>query len=378
MRINSLALYSLPAFLCGCIGSGPSGRVLAIQKQHDALSELCYQSAGEFIETKAINVNALYFSPRSNVVGDWGFELFYGVNEPKKWGEVIVHTSTPEIKSNRSPGAYEIRYTHIPIERKTRDKVLAFHGVRQEVLELSSGKVIAHRENYIWGSDFNRSTFCLGADWYSGNEAFLERVLGPRYAEHPRSLLPELYIKAKLLTAKESKVKLENYWYQQEKALPPGSKYDYNNRTITLPDGKFYMPSYRNNEPISYAATVIQAERYVFVMLPGGHSQNWPLRQLLLSYRDKQGNAIQNIYIQIPPVVDWSNGWGMRPSDVVVEEDQVEFSIYGKKIRTGEHSDQNNAGQYLYKYTFTASITKERLITQMPNQSLQRTAFGSR
>jgi len=360
MRINSLALSSLTAFLCGCVGSGPSGNVLAIQKQHDALSELCYQSAGEVVETKATNVNALYFSPRSNVVGDWSFELFYGVNEPKKWGAASVHTSTPEINLNRSTGAYEIRYTHIPIERKTGDKVLTFHGVRQEVLELSSGKVIAHRENYIWGHDFNRSTFCLGANWYSGNEAFLERVLGPKYAERSHSLPPEHYIKARLVTAKESKVTLENYWYQQEKALPPGSKYDYNNRTITLPDGKFYMPSYWNAEPISYVATVIQPERYVFVMLPDGHSQNWPLRQLLLSYRDKQGNAIQNIYVQIPPVVDWSNGWGMQPNDVIVEDDRVEFSIYGKKIRTGEYSDQSNAGQYLKTYTFGASINQER------------------
>jgi len=356
MKSKSLVLYSLTTLLCGCVGSGPSVHVLEIQLQHDTLSEICYQSASEVVDTKAINVNTLYFSPRSSVVGDWGFELFYGTNgPPKKWGTVSAHSSTPDIKSSRSPGAYEIRYTHTPIERKIGEKVLTFHGVRQEIIELLSEKVIAHRENYIWGRDFNRSTFCLGANWYSGNEEFLERVLGPRYTDRPLSLPPERYIKAKLLTAKDSKVTLENYWYQQKNALPPGSKYDFNKRTITLPDGKFYMPTYWNAEPIRYLATVIQPDRYVFVMHPGGHSQNWPLRQLLLSYRDKQGNAIQNIYIQIPPVVDWSNGWGMHPNDLIVKDDRVEFSIYGKKIRTAGYSDRSNAGQYLQKYTFIAS-----------------------
>jgi hypothetical protein len=349
------AVVGLMALTLGCAGGANRQEAL---EMHDALSDLCYRSAGEVIGRKASDVNTLYFSPPSAVKGDWDFELFYGtVDLPRTWGGIAVQMSFPEVQKVRSPGSYEVRYTSLPVQKKIRGTLVTFHGVRQEVVELASGDVIARRENYMWGEDFNRSSLCLGADWYAGNDGFLERVLGARYKERPRVPTPERYVKATLVAAVDETVELKDDWYQQKNALPPGSSYDYNSRSITLAGGgRFYMPQFWTNEPIPYAGTIVAADHYVFIMLPNGSWQNWPLRQILLAYRDRQGVARKFVYVQIPPVVDWSNGWGMRAADVTVAQDRVQLSIYGKKVRTGEFSDQSNAGRYHRRYTFTAAL----------------------
>ncbi|MFX1677830.1 hypothetical protein PV762_01220 [Mitsuaria sp. CC2] len=354
MKAKFLMVCGLALLICGCAGNGPKVSLAEAQAQHDAMSKVCYESAGEVISRQAPNVSALYFSPRSSVMGAWEFELFYGVGEPRKWGTIDVQSDRSPSREDRVPGAYQVRYTHVPVHRTIGKTVLTFNGVLQEVVDLSSNEVIASRRNYIWGTDFNRSSFCLGANWYDGNYGFLERVLGPRYVERPRSPPPERYIKAVIRSVSEVDQTLPSL--STERVLPPGAKYDYNNRTVTLPDGKFGMPSYWNSGPIEYAGTLVSPDYYVFVMLPEGRAQNWPLRKVLLSFRNKQGAALKNVYVQLPLGVDWSGGWGILPGEISIEGDKIEFALYGMKVRGKEYYDRQNPGRYRRKYIVSASM----------------------
>lgn len=342
-------------FLTGCGSPGPSRREIAdAQNEHDAFTKLCSQSAHESIKRTALGVRKIYLSKSSDVIGAYGFELFFGVNRAQHWASAeLLDGPVPDLQINTS-GAYEVRYTHIPVTAMVGEKTLKFHGVRQEIIELSTKEVIAERENYIWGMDFNRSTICLSPGWFSGNNSFVDRIIGYRYRdEHLHTPIPEKYIKASILGSTPVTVELRDIPIQT--ALPPGAVSNYNDRKVILPDGgSFSMPSYFNGEPLPGITTLEDESSYIFVMLPNGHLRNWPLRQILLFRRDKSGKPLEKIYVQLPAFVDWSNGWGVRAEDFSLQNGTVRISVYGKKKRTKNFSDQENNGHYTMRYDFVA------------------------
>lgn len=343
-------------FIAGCASGPTRSELAAFQAAHDAFTEVCYNQAHETIRRSPKQVRDLYLSPPSSVVGAWEFELFFGRTRPRKWAYARILDAPAAKDQIYEGGTYELRYTYLPVQREVGAKTLTFHGVRQELIELKTGDLIAERENYIWGKDFNRSSFCIDTDWFYGNDNFADRLLGYRYRdESSRTPTSEWYVKAVPHAAQAIDIDLPNYPTQD--TLPSGAEWHYNDRRITLRNGSsFGMPGQRNNEPIDGIVTLETDSQYVFVLLPNMSLRNWPLRELLLFYRDKQGKPIKMVFIQIPKFVDWSNGWGMRPQDVQITEDGLRFSVYGRKIRTGQYSDQQNVGHYRMRYDFLAVL----------------------
>ena len=70
----------------------------------------------------------------------------------------------------------------------------------------------------------------------------------------------------------------------------------------------------------------------------------------------KEGKELKRIYAQIPPVIEWMNGWGFSPGDVYVSKTDIRLQLYGKKKRTGEYSDQPNEGHYFKRYMLNIPI----------------------
>ncbi|MCY0912412.1 hypothetical protein [Massilia antarctica] len=345
--------------LGGCTSPGPSRRdIAAAQAQHDSFTNLCSESAHESIKRFPRIVKQIYLSESSKVYGAYGFELFFGVTRARRWAFAELLDGPAAADRVEAPGAYEVRYTYLPVTSNAAGERLQFHGVRQEIIELSTKEVIAERENYIWGKDFNRSSICIDSSWFSGSDNFVDRVLGGRYRDESSHVnTPEKYTKARILGSVPVDVKLLDV--PSQSTLPPGSVFDYNDRKVTLPNGSsFRMPMYGQGEPLPGIATLVDGSDYVFVLLPGGHSRNWPLRQVLLYRRDNAGHPIEKVYVQLPRFVDWSNGWGMRQQDISIENGSVRISVYGMKKRAGEFSDQSNDGRYTMRYDFVAQILK--------------------
>lgn len=342
--------------LAGCASGPTESQVATAHARHDAFTDVCYAHAHETVRGMPANVREIYLSLPSPVVGLYDFELFFGLVRPRHWAGAQLIDGPALRGRDYEAGAYELRYTYLPVERVVEGSPVSFKGVRQELFDLQTGEVIAERENYLYGRDFNRSTICIDADWFQGNANFADRLFGYRYRdESPRTPPAERYVKAIQQGSRPVDIELPNY--PQQDALPAGTTWNYNDRKVTLRNGgSFHMPSYWNAEPLPDLATLETEAGYVFVMLPDGHARNWPLRQLLLFYRDKNGSALKKVFIQIPRFVDWSNGWGMRPQDVSITPAGLQFSVYGRKQRTSQYSDQPNAGHYLMRYDFTAQL----------------------
>lgn len=186
----------------------------------------------------------------------------------------------------------------------------------------------------------------------------MERVLGPQSKQSPvaerRGRLRQQFTKAKLI--KTEPVDKELPYSTDADALPPGSKYDYNHRTIHLKDGAFEMLGYRNAEPIPIVATVARGDRLFFVMLPHGSLRNRPARQLLIHQRMRTGEEVSNTFIQVPPGVHWQDGWGFDKNDVSLVGGKMTFSIYGEKVRASSTPAHNNRGRYRKRYVFEVAL----------------------
>lgn len=325
----------------------------------EELSDVCYSYAHESIYRTVRDVRALLTSMPSPIRSRWGGDVFFSnAGPPKSWGGMPTQTFGYGGSTDR---AYELRYTYTPIERYVLGKKVIFHGVNQQIFDFSTNELMAERSNYIFGGDFNRGRSCLGASWYGGNDSFAERVLGPRYLDQKTGKRqpdrkPETYVKSRL-------VKIENIetrgatTVRSVDALPVGSEYDYNHRTIRLPAGSFYMPSYRNQEPIPIVETIEMPEHYVFVMLPDGWMRSESIRQLLFMYRTKTGELVKSLFVQIPPGYDWTNGWGINPGDIDITDAQITFRLLGKKKVVSEFGyPTRNRGEYFKRYTYVVDL----------------------
>jgi hypothetical protein len=232
------------------------------------------------------------------------------------------------------------------------------HGVKIEVRDLSNGLVLAERLNFLWGNDFNRGAECLGSAWYQDNQAFVERVIGPQSKEfrvaEGQGRRQQRFVKASLVRSESVDKELTNS--SDADALPPGSKYDYNNRTIHLRGGAFRMLGYGNAEPIPIVATVSHEDRVLFLMLPHGFLRNRPARLLLIHQRKPTGEELSNTFVQLPPGVQWQGGWGFDKEDVSLAAGKLGFAIYGERVRSGSEPTHDNRGRYRRRYVFEAAL----------------------
>lgn len=317
---------------------------------------LCYEKAFQRIVLQARTPKLLVFSPPSNIKGAYGTELFYGYGQPKEWGRMKatgVRPTAPE------EGTYEVSYTHLLEERVISGTPFPIHGVRQEVVEVLSGKTLGERVNYRLGNNFDGGEVCLDIEWFKGGISFVEQVVGPRYfSERDPSQYPwpkpVEHLKARLVSADNVDVQLRDY--AQTDILPPGSEYDYNKREIRLPSGRFRMVEITGGSPLPIVAVVDQPNRYVFVLLPHA-DRNRPPREILFNYRSKRGELLKDIFVQIPPGMLWIDGWGIDPKDVRISEVALEFDLLGAKDRVHEYSDQK--GRYTKRYKFQVTLPGE-------------------
>jgi len=321
---------------------------------NEQFEHLCYEQAYERIGARPQMLNELVVTPEKGPSGAYGFDLFFGSSRPRTWGSVPVVAAT----AAGAEGAVELRYTYLPQKYEELGRETVIHGVKIEVRDLSDGSVLAERLNFLWGNDFNRGAECLGASWYHDNQAFVERVIGPQSKEfrvaegHGRR--QQQFTKASLVRSEPVDKELRDS--SDAEALPPGSKYDYNNRTIHLQDGEFKMLGYGNAEPIPIVATVSQGDRILFVLLPQGFLRNRPARQLLIHQRTRSGEELSNTFVQVPPGVHWQDGWGFDKEDVNVAAGKLTFSMYGEKVRSSSAPAHDNRGRYRRRYVFEAAL----------------------
>ncbi len=223
-----------------------------------------------------------------------------------------------------------------------------------EIVAKVDDRVLAERLDYLWGEDFNRGAQCLGSSWFDDNTAFAERVLGPKALQsrlaEGRGSRQHRIVKAVLVKTEDVDRTLGGD--NQQDALPPGSQYDYNNRTIRLKGGSFRMLGYGNDEPIPIVATTSQEQEVSFFMLPQGWLRNHPIRLLLINTRMETGEELRNTFVQVPPGVNWQNGWGFDKADVSTSLSKVSFAIYGEKDKSTRAF--YNQGRYRKRYVFEA------------------------
>ena len=129
LRNESIALAILVSPFVWAHFSG-ANRLAVIKAQMQEFRSVCYGKAFERIHRRAENLKTLVLSPKSNIMGAWEFELFFGKTRPEKWGGMPVVASPPDIDL---VGAYEMSYTYLPEERAILDTPTLFRGVRQEI-----------------------------------------------------------------------------------------------------------------------------------------------------------------------------------------------------------------------------------------------------
>ncbi len=317
-----------------------------------AFERLCYERASEEIIRTSRAVKDLIMLPERGPKGAYEFDLFYGASRPKRWGSSFVSMES----SAKEAGAYEVRHTYLPEMRSIWGTDIVFHGVRIDIYDRTSGQLMGTRTNFQWGMDFNRGQVCLGSDWFDDNQSFIERVIGPRYlelaeAEYLRRM-NRRFERARLEAVDEVDVAIP--YLTTEALLPAGSKFDYNNRTIWLPNGSFRMMTFSGAEPIPIVATVVLDSQYVFAMLPQGFMQNRPPRQMMFNYRTSAGEHLRDVIALIPPGIDWSPGWGIDPKDIRVEQSRIVFKLLGDKV-SGASAGRND-GTYRKKYTLVLDL----------------------
>lgn len=371
-RQNAMNSSAIRVLHCLCIlcflTSGcatPSDRYDEKSRKYlDVFSQVCYEHAHEWIKRKAGSVTTLAVSPSSQVSNKWNGDLFYSTGTPpRSWRGIPTLSESPPASSG-NPGSFALRYIYVPETRTVDKEILTIHGVRMQIVDLVTNEVIAERSNYLFGGDFNRAFYCLSANWYSGNDDFANRVLGHRYidtktGEQLPDPKPEIYLKSTLIRTDD--VSIKGVIDLPQKALPAGSTWDYDHRTITLPAGRFGMPSYWNSEPIPIAGTIEMPDYYVFILTPDGWMRSRPIRQLLFMYRKRNGDLMKSIYVQIPPGIEWGDGWGINPSEVTVTDRDITFSLLGRKKAVPYSSPTVNKGTYQRRYIYSVGIPANTL-----------------
>lgn len=316
---------------------------------HARFHELCYGEAHERIFEKPHHARTIIMNPASGPRGGYGFDLFYGGARPSTWGSMPVLPAG----SPATDGSIEVRYTDEPVKFGRGEQEVLIHRVRIEVIEPFLGKVLAERVDFLMGSDFNRANQCLASTWYKDNDAFLERVLGARYTSGLRNPWQtsgrRQSVQARLVSTEDVDKTLKT---PSTHDIVPGV-YDYGKRTIRLPGGAFQMLLYRNAEPVPIIAVLEQEDRYVFLMLPHGELSNWPLRVLLVQERKKDGEEIASTFVQIPPGLDWRDGWGFERAEARWSQRKLQFTLYGNKAEGEAHL---GSGRYGTRYAYEVAL----------------------
>jgi hypothetical protein len=328
---------------------------------------LCYEKSLERIHRPAHGLTLLVVSPPSEIKDDQGVELFYGPSAPNRW---TARKTVWDVPQSLVDGAYELRNTYLPETREVSGSTLVFRGVHQQIFDLSKNELIAERINFQWGTNFYRSGYCLSSEgltgWYDGNDEFLDRVVGNKY-EAPsgkttqKSRTPKVFAKATLLGQENVNVTLANQDLRPEgtrDVIVSGVAYEYSYyhkpprvQAGAVPAIVGYM---RNGiAPANLMSMTETADGYVVVALPDGGVRNRPPLSVLFVFLSKDVEELGRVYAQIPPGIQWTDGWGFDAKDVAISEKTIRFAIYGAKKRTGEYSDQKNEGQYAKRYTLS-------------------------
>jgi hypothetical protein len=342
-------------------------RLDLVRAQWQEAQALCYERALERVWRPARNLTVLVVSPPSAIRDVYGTELFYGSSSPDRW---TARKTVRNIAHERVDGAYELRYTYLPETREVGGAPVTFRGVHQQVFDLGNKELIAERINFQWGNNFLRGGYCLPSGgltgWYDGNDEFLDRVVGNKYEapggkETQRRGTPKSFAKATLIGQDNVNVTLANQDLKPEgtkDVVVGGIAYEYNYyhnpprvQVGAIPAIVGYM---RNGiAPANLMSMTETADGYMVVALPDGGVRNRPPLSVLFVFLSKEVEERGRVYAQIPPGIQWTDGWGFDAKDVVLSEKTIRFSIYGAKKRTGKYSDQGNEGQYLKRYTLS-------------------------
>ena len=341
-----------PVYLYVSSAIETSRRNTAFFEVSTRFQQLCFERAHETIHEQATAMRELVLASEPGPTDRHGVHLFRVFG--KTWGAAPITRDA----SGSAEGVFELRFSYLPERFNTRGTDITFHGMKMQVIDRARGAVLAERFDYMWGANFYRGSQCVGSDWDSENKAFLERVLGPQSPTSKIAGIPSQWqqsITHARLTKVETVDKVLGSGDTKD-ALPPGSVYDYNHRTIRLKDGEFRMPLYGNEEPLPIIASVSKDDEIAFFMLPLTPKHNWPLYQLRINQRKNTGEALRDTFVLIPPGVDWKNGWGFDKADVSISPSKVSFSIYGAKAKNDSTPAFRNPGRYRKRFVFEAPL----------------------
>jgi hypothetical protein len=310
---------------------------------------LCFENAYERINEKAGPVQALTMIPDRGPQGAYEFDLFYGTSRPTEWNHAPVGSNPIA-----GEGSYEVKHTYLPQLYKLYREEVILHGVKIEIFDRATGRLLADRLNFHWGNDYNRGLHCLGYAWYFDNWAFVERVLGPqdfrfRRAEgHGR--VGQEFVRARLSKVENIRTALRGWDAARDSEVLPAGSYNYNDRKITLENASFSMVG--GSEPLPIVAWRKVGRANVILMLPNGWRRDTPPTQLMLHFRRPSGEEVANVIALIPSGEQWQSGWGVRPYDLVVKDGYVEIALYGNKVPAEDSPSAYNQGTYLSRYVF--------------------------
>lgn len=335
-----------------------------IRAQLQEFQEICYENAHETIHRTTQDLKTLVLSPPSNITYAPNRELFFGGIRPDKWAGREIVTS-PDTRTGA--GVYELRYTHLPIEREIKGTPTVFHGVHIQIFDREKNEMIAERLNYLWGA----GVYCLGTQelfgWFEGNLDFANRVLGDRYPRRARG--QERHVKAILVGKEDVDVVLKPDAIETK---PSGGAW-------VAVDGTYYIledqlnrdnkdqvgwnpriANYLKGAPHSFISMAPRKGGYIVMALPHGPVRNRPPLSILFVLLSNEVEEIQRIYVQIPPGIEWTNGWGIDPVDLAASDQTLSFKLYGQKKRVGEYSDQKNEGRYYKRYAYRVEVASIR------------------
>lgn len=79
-------------------------------------------------------------------------------------------------------------------------------------------------------------------------------------------------------------------------------------------------------------------------------------RLLHIHQRKATGEELPNTLAQIPPGVDWKDGWGFENADVDASPSKLTFSIHGGKAKDLSAPSMYNQGRHHQRVVLEASL----------------------
>jgi hypothetical protein len=296
-----------------------------------AFEKLCYEEAFDSIATKGGPTDHLeVVEAQPSPEGAWSSNLFFHKSKDHRdWGFAALQPSE---------AAHNLRLT-LSAERPDLGSSFPVYGELLQVTRIGTGEVIAARKNFVTGMDFSRGLSCLGRGWYDENDKFLRRIFGPRdlkyYGVEDTSV--ESYTKGQLSDVQTGTFKVAPM--QVVPVLVKGEPRTALTRYSLVYDARVTLPDGRS---------------ILLIQIGGGN--NFAPIQFLFDLRSDKDEEVERLYVQIPPGIDWSHGWGFD-GDVKLSNGKLVFSLLGDKVPSSEkYYEGMNSGTYRQRVGIVAQI----------------------